>query len=195
MQPGSGPERTSWIIVVNNGAINMKIAVSMLLAIASIPALAGQITVTVNAVDEAGPVKPIGTVVISESVHGLVFSPALEGLPPGVHGFHVHENASCAAMEKDAKLVPALGAGGHYDPKSAKRHGTPWGDGHLGDLPVLIVGADGKASYPVLAPRLTLDDVRGRSLMIHAGGDNHADSPMPLGGGGARIACGIIAKE
>jgi Cu-Zn family superoxide dismutase len=29
--------------------------------------------------------------------------------------------------------------------------------------------------------------------MIHAGGDNYADQPAPLGGGGARIACGVIA--
>ncbi|SSP59941.1 Cu/Zn superoxide dismutase [Acinetobacter baumannii] len=28
--------------------------------------------------------------------------------------------------------------------------------------------------------------------MIHAGGDNYSDSPLPLGGGGARIACGVI---
>jgi superoxide dismutase, Cu-Zn family len=30
--------------------------------------------------------------------------------------------------------------------------------------------------------------------MIHAGGDNYADQPQPLGGGGARIACGVIGK-
>jgi Cu-Zn family superoxide dismutase len=28
--------------------------------------------------------------------------------------------------------------------------------------------------------------------MVHAGGDNHDDHPMPLGGGGARFACGVI---
>jgi len=28
--------------------------------------------------------------------------------------------------------------------------------------------------------------------MIHAGGDNYADQPAPLGGGGARVACGVI---
>lgn len=28
--------------------------------------------------------------------------------------------------------------------------------------------------------------------MVHAGGDNYADDPKPLGGGGARIACGSI---
>jgi Cu-Zn family superoxide dismutase len=28
--------------------------------------------------------------------------------------------------------------------------------------------------------------------MVHAGGDNHADHPAPLGGGGMRILCGVI---
>ncbi|MFN3919079.1 MAG: superoxide dismutase family protein, partial [Methylohalobius sp.] len=70
------------------------------------------------------------------------------------------------------------------------RHGTPWGDGHLGDLPPLYVDADGQAQLPVLAPRLKLADLKGRALIVHAGGDNYSDHPEPLGGGGARIACG-----
>jgi Cu-Zn family superoxide dismutase len=28
--------------------------------------------------------------------------------------------------------------------------------------------------------------------MVHTGGDNYSDTPAPLGGGGARIACGVI---
>lgn len=47
-------------------------------------------------------------------------------------------------------------------------------------------------AHAVLAPRLKLDDLRARSLMIHIGGDNHADHPMPLGGGGGRLACGVM---
>jgi Cu-Zn family superoxide dismutase len=109
-----------------------------------------------------------------------------------LHGFHVHENPSCESKEKDGKMVPALAAGGHYDPAASNRHGLPWGEGHLGDLPALFVDAMGNANYPVLAPRLKIADVKGRSLMVHAGGDNHADHPAPLGGGGARMACGVI---
>ncbi|WP_313680471.1 superoxide dismutase family protein, partial [Pantoea vagans] len=46
---------------------------------------------------------------------------------------------------------------------------------------------------PVLAPRLkSLKEIKGKALMVHAGGDNHADHPAPLGGGGARYACGVI---
>ena len=28
--------------------------------------------------------------------------------------------------------------------------------------------------------------------MVHVGGDNHSDNPAKLGGGGARMVCGII---
>ena len=150
------------------------------------------ITVQMNAVDEKGIGKSVGLVVVSETPYGLVFSPSLAGLPQGLHGVHVHENPSCEAKEQNGKMVPALAAGGHYDPAASKRHGLPWGDGHLGDLPALFVDAMGNASNPVLAPRLKLLDVKGHSLMVHAGGDNHADHPAPLGGGGARMVCGVI---
>lgn len=150
------------------------------------------ITVPMHLVDEKGVGSAIGQVVISASPFGLVFTPALTGIAPGLHGFHVHEHPSCAPQEKDGKMVPALAAGGHYDPTGSKRHGLPWGDGHLGDLPALYVDSGGNATYPVLAPRLKMADVQGRSLMIHMGGDNHADHPAPLGGGGARLACGVI---
>jgi Cu-Zn family superoxide dismutase len=149
-------------------------------------------TVTMNLVDAKGIGPVVGQVSITETKYGLVFTPALKGLPPGLHGFHLHQNPSCAPLEKDGAMVPALAAGGHYDPANSKRHDTPWGEGHLGDLPALYVDAAGNAQQPVLAPRLKAADLAGRSLMVHAGGDNHADHPAPLGGGGARFACGVI---
>lgn len=144
-----------------------------------------------NFVDENGVGAGVGQVVVSATKYGLVFTPAMAGLPPGLHGFHVHENPSCLPKEKDGKKVPALAASGHYDPQKTGQHGLPWGEGHLGDLPPLYVNAEGKATQPVLAPRLKLSDLTGRSLMVHAGGDNHADHPAALGGGGARIVCGV----
>ena len=100
----------------------------------------------------------------------------------------------CSYEEKDGKLTAGLGAGGHWDPKETKKHGFPWqDDAHLGDFPALTVLHDGTATNPVLAPRIKrLDEVRGHSIMIHVGGDNHSDHPAPLGGGGARMACGVI---
>lgn len=169
-----------------------------LLTLGTAPGLAiadTALTVPVNIVDENGIGASAGQVVITESTHGLVFTPNLTGLPAGIHGFHVHENPSCSPKEKEGKKVAALAAGAHYDPQKSGHHGSPWGDGHLGDLPALFVDANGAATQPVLAPRLKLEDVKGRSLMIHAGGDNHSDTPAALGGGGARILCGVIPKS
>lgn len=150
------------------------------------------ITIDMHAVNRNGVGRSIGTVTVTETRYGLVFTPMLRGLTPGLHGFHVHQNPSCEPLEKDGKMVAALGAGGHYDPKSAGRHSFPWGTGHLGDLPALFVDENGVANSPVLAPRLKMADLKGRSLMLHAGGDNYADIPKPLGGGGPRVACGVI---
>ena len=143
-------------------------------------------------VDEKGVGSSVGQVTISETKYGLVFSPALKGLPPGLHGFHLHLNQSCEPKEKDGRMIAALAAGSHYDPMNSKRHDTPWGEGHLGDLPALFVDESGIANHPVLAPRLKPADLPGRSLMVHVGGDNHSDHPLVLGGGGARLACGVI---
>ncbi len=153
---------------------------------------AAEVSVKLNVSEANGSGAAIGSVRIVETAYGLVFYPSLTGLPPGLHGFHVHENPSCAPGSKDGAPVPALAAGGHFDPAGSKHHGEPWGDGHLGDLPPLYVAADGSANNPVLAPRLKLADVRQRSLMVHAGGDNHSDHPAALGGGGMRVACGVI---
>ena len=154
--------------------------------------LAAELVVPLRAVDAKGVGADVGAVTVSESRYGTAFTPALKGLAPGIHGFHVHQNPNCAPGEKDGVIAAAIGAGGHYDPDATARHGTPWGDGHRGDLPPLYVDQSGAATQAVLAPRLKLDDLKGRSLMLHAGGDNHADHPAPLGGGGARIACGVV---
>lgn len=150
------------------------------------------VVVPMNLVNENGVGASVGQVTVSESKYGVVFTPSLQGLAPGVHGFHLHQNASCEPKENEGKMVAAGSAGGHYDPASTNAHGTPWGEGHLGDLPPLYVEANGSANQAVLAPRLKLSDLQGRAIMVHAGGDNHSDHPAALGGGGARISCGII---
>ena len=161
--------------------------------LASSMALSAEISVPIRAAEKQGDGAALGSVRIVETPYGLAFHPDLKGLTPGLHGFHVHEKPSCAPGESNGASVPALGAGGHLDPQGSKKHGEPWGDGHLGDLPPLVVADNGGASTAVTAPRLTkLSEVKGKALMIHAGGDNYADQPKPLGGGGDRIACGVI---
>lgn len=149
-------------------------------------------TVTLNAVTAQGIGAPVGTVTFTDTKQGLLIQPNLKNLPAGQRGFHIHEKASCEPDVKDNKPGAALKAGSHLDPQKAGAHGHPEGPGHLGDLPVLMVAADGTATTAVTAPRLTLAAIKDRSIMVHAGGDNYSDLPEPLGGGGARIACGVI---
>lgn len=150
------------------------------------------VSVVMNLTDETGVGEEVGTVTLEDSEYGLLITPSLIGLPPGAHGFHVHESAACGPEEKEGEVVPGLAAGGHYDPTETGSHEGPYGDGHLGDLPPLYVDMQGEASIPTLAPRLSVADVTDRALMIHMDGDNFSDQPEALGGGGARLACGVI---
>ena len=147
--------------------------------------------VTVHKVSAEGIHDKIGTIALQDSDQGLRIRTQLSQLSPGFHGFHIHEKGSCEPAEKDGKKGAALAAGGHFNPNQASNHGTPK-DGHLGDLPVLNVNSQGIANSDVIAPRLKLADIQGLAIMVHAGGDNYADQPKPLGGGGDRIACGVI---
>ena len=158
------------------------------------PALGETLTAAMFLATPTGAGAPVGSITIRQGPAGAAFTLDLHGLPPGQHGFHVHTNPSCAPGEKDGKPVPAGAAGAHLDPEMSGVHMGPMGMGHLGDLPLITVAADGAVEAVVTAPRIkSLDALRGHALMIHAGGDNYADSPAPLGGGGARLACGVIA--
>lgn len=166
------------------------IAASLLLASA---AHANEtLEVDIHKVSTDGVEESIGSVSLETTDHGLLLTPSLSGLEPGVYGFHVHQNASCEPAENDeGEMTAAQAAGGHYDPEETGTHQGPYGDGHLGDLPVLTVNDDGEANLPVLAPRLSMEDMPGRALMIHEGGDTYSDEPH-LGGGGGRMACGVV---
>lgn len=148
-------------------------------------------TVTMHAVSAQGVGAEIGTISLHDSPAGLVIRTSLSQLPPGPHGFHIHEKGSCDPAMKDGKAGAALAAGSHYNPNHAPHHGNPL-TGHLGDLPLLNVAADGTANVTLLAPRIKAADVQNLAIMVHAGSDNYSDSPKPLGGGGDRIACGVI---
>jgi len=170
----------------------------------AVAALAGGLALAANAraadlhadmhlATPTGPGAAIGTITISQVPSGAMFVTDLKDLPPGPHGFHVHENGSCAPGTANGQPVAAGGAGGHLDPAKTGHHEGPRGHGHLGDLPVLQVAKNGTAKEHVIAPAIKdITQLRGRALMIHAGGDNYSDKPAPLGGGGGRIACGVI---
>jgi Cu-Zn family superoxide dismutase len=149
-------------------------------------------TVVIRAINKNGLGVIIGSITLSDSSQGLVIEPDLNSLNSGPHGMHVHQNFSCDPGEKDGEQVAGLEAGGHYDPSATSRHEGPRGDGHAGDLPILEVNGAGNAFKTSLAPHLKLEDIRFHALIIHENGDNYSDQPKPLGGGGSRVACGLI---
>lgn len=160
-----------------------KLSVALGLYLISALACADQVAIPIYSTEQAK--EKLGMVDAQDTRYGLLLTPHLRGLPAGVHGFHVHEKMNCEEH--------GMAAGGHLDSAKTGKHLGPYNSsGHLGDLPVLIVNQDGTATLPILAPRLSVKEIKGHSLMIHAGADNYSDEPEKLGGGGARIACGVI---
>ena len=155
---------------------------SFLFMLATGLAVAQQVTVDVNRISDAGVGGKIGTVTITGG-KDVTFRVELTGLPKGQRGFHVHEKGDCSPAMKGGKMTAGIAAGEHYDPEGKKSHKGPSGVGHKGDLP-LLNGTNKGIRQTVVAPRLKLDDIRGRSLVIHEGGDNYTDTPENGGGRG-----------
>ena len=168
-------------------------AIIGLLAVTQVAA-AADMRADMNRTTQAGPGEPVGDIVVAPGAGGTVLKLNLRGLPPGPHGFHVHENGACGPTTANGNPVPAGAAGGHWDTDHTGRHEGPHGQGHNGDLPVLDVATDGTATQSLTAPRIKdASQLKGHALVIHAGGDNYSDQPAALGGGGGRIACGVIS--
>ena len=155
--------------------------------------LAEEITVPMYQVTTEGIGQQIGTVLLQDSKDGLVVETDLNHLTAGPHGFHIHEYPSCyPQQDKKGIMQAALSAGNHYDPLHKNHHAGPNGGGHLGDLPYLSVSQAGTNKTRFLMKDITVHMLKNKSLIIHENGDNYKDMPLPLGGGGLRIACGII---
>lgn len=134
------------------------------------------------------PRYPVGTIAVEISVR-------VKGLTTGAHGVHLHEIGACE---------PAFtAAGGHFDPGP---HGMSDPDAnhpfHMGDLPNLIVNADGEAGFTVRTTRVTLSpgptslfDEDGTAIIIHGNPDQGITGEPKSGvSGGPRVACGVIRK-
>ena len=110
-----------------------------------------------------------------------------EGLPEnqygsGVFGFHIHSGASCSGDETD----PFKNALTHYNPNG---YPHPY---HAGDMPPLF-GEKGEAFSAFMTKRLSVDDIIGKTVIIHSMPDDF--TTQPAGNSGEKIACGIIRKK
>lgn len=122
-----------------------------------------------------------GGVEVAVELHGL--PPYLAGDPPiGPHGFHLHERGDCAVGNPGE---PFLAAGAHFNPD-----GQPHGN-HAGDFPVVFSNS-GTARMRFFTERLTIEDVVGRSVIVHENPDDFRTEPA--GNSGRRLACGVVVR-
>ena len=137
---------------------------------------------TIALVNGAG--ASTGAVQVEPRAGGSYLRIAVQGLPAGEHGLHLHAVGRCDG--------PAFqSAGAHWNP-AGKQHGhlNPAG-AHAGDLPNLTVSANGRGALNFLVPQQGLADADGTALVIHAKPDDFRSDPS--GNSGDRIACAVIA--
>jgi Cu-Zn family superoxide dismutase len=160
------------------------------LALASGPALAQPPGVMKSALSDLNNNAKgfTGRLQATEAPTGVLLTVEVQGLAPGWHGMHLHEKGDCSAGDFTS-------AGGHINHATAKKlHGLlNTGGPDFGDLPNIYVAADGTGkaeAFTTLVKFAELTDVDGSALVIHANKDDH--SAQPIGGAGARVACGVI---
>ena len=141
---------------------------------------------TANMVDAEGNL--VAKVSLNRMAEGTRIVLSGNGLPPGVHAFHVHQTGKCDPGDGFKS------AGGHYNP-AGHQHGWDNAKGHhAGDLPNVHVGENGVAAVEIFSAAVVLDgdlfDEDGAAMVMHAGPDDYRSDPA--GDAGTRIACGVI---
>lgn len=132
-----------------------------------------------------GPDHPqISGLVKFYSTHygGVLIEAEVFGLPniqePGSTDFyamHIHENGNCSDHFTNT--------GEHYNPSN-----QPHPD-HAGDL-LPLLGNQGYAWMSFYDKRFTIEQIMGRSVIVHQKADDFTSQPS--GNSGEKIACGVI---
>ncbi|WP_109529001.1 MULTISPECIES: superoxide dismutase[Cu-Zn] [Nocardia] len=150
--------------------------------------------------------KSVATATITASGDHLQVQVEANGLRPGFHGLHIHSVGKCEANSVAPTGGGAgdfLSAGGHLQVGSANSHPAS------GDLTSLEVRSDGMGTLVTTTDSVTLADIKGKALIIHADADNFGNIPnryvradgvagpddttLATGDAGGRVACGVIA--
>ncbi|HYK01146.1 MAG TPA: superoxide dismutase family protein [Thermoanaerobaculia bacterium] len=157
-----------------------------LLLLASCASMATGPSATATLISTSGSTAT-GTVNLAQLGNGSVeVSANLRGVPPGVHGFHIHEKGDCGDNGN--------AAGGHYNP-SGTPHGAPNTDPHhAGDFGNVTADADGNVNTRFVTRSITVSEgpmtAVGHAIILHANPDDL--TTQPTGNAGARIACGVV---
>jgi len=167
------------------------VAVGALLVTAAAPLVSadGERHARATFIDASG--ATVGWAKLVEDARGTVHvNVHVEGLAPGLHGLHIHAIGQCS---------PTFAAAGpHFNPEG-HQHGLDNPDGaHAGDLPNLVVNANGVGHLDATTDRATLTpgpdslfDANGSAFIIHANTDDQV-TDATNGNSGARIACAVI---
>lgn len=129
-----------------------------------------------------------GRVRFYQTRRGVLVAAEVMGLPvpaqtcrSPIFGFHIHEGDQCTGNAQD----PFANAKMHFNPGDCPH---PY---HAGDLPPLF-GNHGFAWMAVMTDRFTLDEVIGRTVIIHSSVDDF--TTQPSGNSGTKMACGVIRR-
>jgi Cu-Zn family superoxide dismutase len=167
--------------------IRTAIACAALALVPAAAALAQSEQTTASAAMQLADGAPAGTAQFRQFPAGLLIEVEITGLPPGEHGIHIHETGACTP-DFDA-------AGEHFAPQGNGHGFAATATPHPGDLPNLVVGADGVGAAHFLNQRATLSegetailDDDGAALIVHEGTDSYGETA----GAGGRIACGTV---
>lgn len=147
-------------------------------------------------VDREG--RTIGSVTMVEAPRGILINIAINqsGLPAGRKGIHIHSVGTC-----DDRQAGFTASGAHLGAPGLP-HGLLNQTGDYGDLPNLIVRADGGVEVEMFTTLASLVGAQGRgtildndggALVIHQNPDDHYS--QPIGGAGPRIACAVIRRQ
>lgn len=126
-----------------------------------------------------------GVIYFEKLKEGIAVKGKIEGLSPGLHGFHIHTYG-------DMSLTDGKAAGGHFNP-GEKPHGAMEAEErHIGDLGNIEAGPDGTAVIDILDKRISFygkNAIIGRGVIIHEKPDDYG---QPTGNAGARVGYGVI---
>lgn len=130
-----------------------------------------------------------GTIYFTEIDGGIQVKGTINGLNPGLYGFHVHELGDTSTCDA---------TGPHFNPDNNNHGGPDHSIRHVGDLGnVRFIG--NVATVDFVDKVITLrgrNSILGRGLVLHAQEDdlglgNHETS-LTTGNAGPRVACGTI---
>jgi Cu-Zn family superoxide dismutase len=163
-------------------------ATALLAGCATMTAPAGPDSAAASLAEPAG--RLVGRATVTQESGGARVLVEVEGMAAGTYGAHIHRTGRCEGPAFDS-------AGAHWNP-TGQQHGfrNPSGR-HRGDLPNLVVGANGRGrlAFTIRAAQLRgadgMLDADGAAVLIHAQPDDYRTDPS--GNSGARIACGVLS--